>query len=168
MTSTRGRSELRRPAPGEGRSAQYGSEISQQTDEQKMHHGARTDDAGTDDLTEPKIPPEPLEQGGTGGISVFIVPQNSGFVKVSKIKEGKCCFKTPVRNIIRQAVTQCSARSEPRPEPCILQGRRPDHDGTRTVQAEGCGHDTLWWKTFFAALAEVIITARFPSRSRIC
>ena len=28
--------------------------------------------AGTDDLTEPKIPPEPLEQGGTGGISAAI------------------------------------------------------------------------------------------------
>ena len=64
-------------------------------------------------LIKPKIPPEPLEQGGTGGISVFIVPQNSGFVKVSKIKEEKCCFKTPVRHIIRQAVTQRSARSEP-------------------------------------------------------
>ncbi|WP_418387621.1 hypothetical protein [Agathobaculum sp.] len=22
------------------------------------------------------------------------------------------------------------------------------------MQAEGCGHDALWWKTFFAALAE--------------
>lgn len=125
-------------------------------------------------------------------ISVFIVPQNGDFVKVSKIKEGKCCFKTPVRHIIRQAVTQRSARSEPRPELCILHGRRPDHDGTRAVQAEGClprsrqglpyqpahqgpgllraghlqvtrswncvavgcGHDALWWKTFFAALAE--------------
>ena len=32
--------------------------------------------------------------------------------------------------------------------------RRPDHDGTRTVQAEGYGHDALWWKTFFATLAE--------------
>lgn len=37
----------RRPAPGEGRSAKYDSEISQQTDKQKMYHGARTDDAGT-------------------------------------------------------------------------------------------------------------------------
>ena len=39
--------EWRRPAPGEGRSAKYDSEISQQTDKQKMYHGARTDDAGT-------------------------------------------------------------------------------------------------------------------------
>ena len=39
-----------------------------------MYHGARTDDAGTDDLTEPKIPPEPLEQGGTGGISDLCQP----------------------------------------------------------------------------------------------
>ena len=27
-----------------------------------MYHGARTDDAGTDDLTEPKIPPEPFDR----------------------------------------------------------------------------------------------------------
>ena len=54
--------EWRRPAPGEGRSAKYDSEISQQTDKQKMYHGARTDDAGTDDLTEPKIPPEPFDR----------------------------------------------------------------------------------------------------------
>lgn len=38
---------LLEPAPGEGRSAKYDSEISQQTDKQKMYHGARTDDAGT-------------------------------------------------------------------------------------------------------------------------
>ena len=34
------------PAPGEGRSAKYDSEISQQADQQKMYHGARADDAG--------------------------------------------------------------------------------------------------------------------------
>ena len=98
MTSTRGRSELRRPAPGEGRSAQYGSEISQQTDEQKMHHGARTDDAGTDDLTEPKIPPEPLEQGGTGGISVFMSARR-GYARARPFPDG---IPAPVRCVSRQ------------------------------------------------------------------
>ena len=90
--------EWRRPAPGEGRSAKYDSEISQQTDEQKMYHGARTDDAGTDDLTEPKIPPEPFEQGGTGGISVFM-PARRGCARARPFPDG---IPAPVRCVSRQ------------------------------------------------------------------
>lgn len=52
---------------------------------------------------------------------------------------------------------------------CYEQGicNGPAVTPTWNCVAVGCGHDALWWKTFFATLAEAIITARFPSRSRI-
>ena len=63
-----------------------------------MYHGARTDDAGTDDLTEPKIPPEPFEQGGTGGISVFM-PARRGCARARPFPDG---IPAPVRCVSRQ------------------------------------------------------------------
>ena len=63
-----------------------------------MYHGARTDDAGTDDLTEPKIPPEPFEQGGTGGISVFM-PARRGCARARPFPDG---IPAPVRCVSHQ------------------------------------------------------------------
>lgn len=63
-----------------------------------MYHGARTDDAGTDDLTEPKIPPGPFEQGGTGGISVFM-PARRGCARARPFPDG---IPAPVRCVSRQ------------------------------------------------------------------
>ena len=52
----------------------------------------------TDDLTEPKIPPEPFEQGGTGGISVFM-PARRGCARARPFPDG---IPAPVRCVSRQ------------------------------------------------------------------
>ena len=52
----------------------------------------------TDDLTEPKIPPKPLEQGGTGGISVFM-PARRGCARARPFPDG---IPAPVRCVSYQ------------------------------------------------------------------
>lgn len=50
---------------------------------------------------------------------------------------------------------------------CVCCGKRGPSRQIIEFGVDRLCHDALWWKTFFATLAEAIITARFPSRSRI-
>ena len=51
-----------------------------------------------DDLIKPKIPPEPLEQGGAGGISVFM-PARRGCARARPFPDG---IPAPVRCVSHQ------------------------------------------------------------------
>ena len=64
-----------------------------------MLYAAKQNDRDTPDyLINPKIPPEPLEQGGTGGISVFM-PARRGCVRARPFPDG---IPAPVRCVSRQ------------------------------------------------------------------
>ena len=64
-----------------------------------MLYAAKQNDRDTPDyLINPKIPPEPLEQGGTGGISVFM-PARRGCARARPFPDG---IPAPVRCVSRQ------------------------------------------------------------------
>ena len=64
-----------------------------------MLYAAKQNDRDTPDyLINPKIPPEPLEQGGAGGISVFM-PARRGCARARPFPDG---IPAPVRCVSRQ------------------------------------------------------------------
>lgn len=64
-----------------------------------MLYAVRQNDRDTPNhLIKPKIPPEPLEQGGAGGISVFM-PARRGYARARPFPDG---IPAPVRCVSRQ------------------------------------------------------------------
>ena len=64
----------------------------------KRYVTKQNDRDAPDYLIKPKIPPEPLEQGGTGGISVFM-PARRGCARARPFPDG---IPAPVRCVSRQ------------------------------------------------------------------